>query len=324
MQPAVRFTFSLLLVLWGAILLVGCTITQQAYLQDIKVSGPMYQPPVTLAGHDSAGAFRISPRFTLNPRRTLTGTAEGHSPVGQNGQFNVDTVKGSGGWYLAEHPGNTMTFSGKNLEWDLPNYDVGLDAQYYMNNTVVWSFGVNFASSGDQSQFGGTLGLGFVGRGRGAAFRLDGGIHIQSITYDAETLVRTTTTSIFGPSTEEIGIFRDRTSDTHVDYFGSFTVNSTVENWPFDLVLNVALAKETLASFNPHTTVLEGPFIYYSFTDFRADVSVTVLSINPAISINLGESQRLQAGVRFTTWTDLQGGDPSNLIQPFVQFDLGM
>ncbi len=305
-------------MLWAA----GCTTTQQVFLQDVTVKGPMFQPPVNIARGDSAGTFRIMPRLAVYSERSLSGSIDGHSPVGTNGKFNVDTVRNSDGtWTLSDAGGNSYPYTGNNFGWNMPSFEFAVDCQYFMSNKAAFTFGASYAATGDQSQFGASAGLGISSIGRDAAFRIDAGAHLQSMSYEATTLVKTTTT-LFGSTSQEIGIFRDRDSETHLDFYGSLTINSKVEDWPADVFLSVAIARQKLTGFNPHTTVLEGPFVLYSFSDARADASATVFSLSPGVSVNLGDSQRIQVGVRYLSWTDIHNGSPSQFFSPFIQFDL--
>jgi hypothetical protein len=75
------FLFKKVLVFICPVLLSSCTtITDSLFVQDIKVRGPINQPPIKVTGRDSA-QFTISPKIFINSNKNFEGFVEGHTKV---------------------------------------------------------------------------------------------------------------------------------------------------------------------------------------------------------------------------------------------------
>jgi hypothetical protein len=149
------FLFKKVLVFICPVLLSSCTtITDSLFVQDIKVRGPINQPPIKVTGRDSA-QFTISPKIFINSNKNFEGFVEGHTKVNNEGIFQVDTiVNGNGVSYKISHGANRFDFEGKNLHWTIPDYMVGLDLDIALSPKIALSGGFSLSSKDKTNLFG--------------------------------------------------------------------------------------------------------------------------------------------------------------------------
>lgn len=305
----------------------GCVVVEKVYMQDVEVDGPIHQPPVHITRNVQEHPLSISPRISINRARNFETHVKGHSPVNSRGFYQVDTVRFSDGSIsLKERDGvNVYEFRGKNLSWSIPSAAFALDIDYALTNHLALSLGVNYSIIREQGFWGGNAGVGLFGEGQDLAFRLDGGIHWQTVSYDASTVVVSNTTSIFGTSPSYVTFFHDREKETHINVHLAFTLNTTVKNWFVNPFVQLAISEQTLVDFEP--SHLDGgvygvlvPFIQYSVDDARTDQSTTFFIGSSGVYFDLNASNRVLVGVRFIE--EIEAGMlPYTFVIPFLQFD---
>lgn len=298
----------------------ACTVSQDVYLQEIDVRGPVYQPPVFITDSAEVGEFRIAPLLSFGKAGTLDGTVDGHTKVNRNGVYQLDTTYNGNEITLQETPDtNTFTYQGKNLRWQTPEMVVGVQGDYAISRTLALAFGFRYSALRNQDFWSGNVGLGLHTTGEMVGFRLEGGVHWSPLAYDALTVV-VTRISLFGSTTEDVAVFHDIGRETNLGFYGSLTLNTRRAEWPLNLFLNVALARQRVTNYEPHTSVFVAPF-YTSvrITDVRASASATFLSVSPGVYLNFDLRQRLILGVRWTKGTDVVEG---NFLSPFIQYEI--
>ena len=306
----------------------GCTTTEYTlYLQDVNLKGPISQPPVHITSAAVEKPLRITPHiaFNTNNERTITGQIDGHSMVDGNGSFRVDTTFNFADQTVSfrERSGaNTEPFTGKNLHWITPTATFGVDVDYSLSEHWAFSFGANYSTADGEGLWGYSVGLGLFSEQPNSAIRFDAGFQWQTLLYDAETIVVTTTSS--SPTNGEVGFFRDRGKSSPMDFYGSFTFNTKHANWPVNILMQVGISKQSLAKFKP--TVREGLVVgpYAPSTivhDQRAEFSSTVVVLTPGVYIDLNTTVRLLLGTRINLQSEIKDISPGTIALPFLQFD---
>ncbi len=282
------------------ILLGGCTtVTQTIYVQNVKVDGPINQPPIHVTDKNQNESITISPKFYLNTTNTQTAGLN-HTNVNRTGNFQVDTVFNSDGtWSYKVSNTNTYQFKGRNLSWNLPSLYAGLDVDLPMSRRVSISGSFNFSNQEDINLVGGSVGLGFNSQNKNSTMRIDVGLTFQEYWYDAATVVVTETQPAFGDKTTVVSFFRDTNKNTSINPYISVTYNSDYEKSPVNFYLGLSYFGQTLFDYEPQ----KPDPIYYPFTtttvtsDTYNKVSTAYVGINPGIYTKISDNSRIMFGV---------------------------
>ena len=321
----ILFVFSFFLIL--ILTITGCspsTTTTKIYLQDIEVSGPISQLPVHITDSTVSG-ITISPRVSFNTKKTFRGKIDSHTLVNSEGLFQIDTVKNiDDTYYFIETPGaNNYPFTGKNLTWNIAEFNAALDFDFKVSRSVGFFMGTNYSVIDQKSLWGGIFGLGLMGSGKNACFRVDLGFTIQQIPYEAYTIVSVTQTSSTGTSSY-VYDYTDIGTETHFNPFLNLTLNSANPEWLFNIFIQAGYSTQTLADFTPETQVYHDPFYYENVNiteDLRGEAMVGLINITPGIFFNFGESGRVLVGTRLNWTTQTEEVDNSFYLLPMLQFD---
>jgi len=279
---------------------ISCTtIKQTLYLQEAEVIGPISQPPIHLTDSSDTPSVTFSPKFSYNTNKTLTGNVRQTTEI-----FEFDT---------------TFIPSENSLTWSMATVYAGIDIDLKVSRSFAISVGVNYSSQSNFEAWGGIVGIGLFGYDKGAAYRFDVGLNIQSMRYDAYTVVSSVTTGFFGGTDEYIAFYHDVGKSTSFNPYFNFTYNTVYKSWPVNLFINVGYSIQTLFNFEPRTS-------YYAFgtftvTDLRGNATAGFFSFTPGIYFFLGESNRILLGSRFFLETQINGADPTLFILPMIQFD---
>lgn len=282
------------------LLFISCTTTKQTlYLRQAEVTGPISQPPIHLTDSSDVPSVTFSPKFSYNTKKTLTGD------VSQSTRF---------------YGSDTIFVPSKNsLTWNMSTVYAGLDIDLLLSRSFAISLGVNYSSQSSLEVWGGTVGIGFFDYNKGSAFRFDVGLNIQSMRYDAYTIVSTVTTSFWGGEEKYVGFYWDVGKSTTINPYLNFTYNSAHKSWLVNFFINAGYSIQTLFSFEPRTSYYA--FGTYTRTDLRGSTSAGFFNFTPGIYFFIGESNRVLLGSRFFLETQINGADPTLFILPMIQFD---
>ncbi len=309
------------------LIFISCTTqttVQNIYVQDVQLKGPVNESPIVITRDTKPHQWRIIPRLEVINTKSVTGQIEGHTAVNGSGVFQVDTLRNNQGYIIGfEEPRgvNLFGFRGQNLEWKLPGVNAALDFDYALGKGFSIAFGLNYAMVGQQDFWGFRGGIGLHGEGEAAAFRLDVGAHVQSLSYDAKTVI----TSQTGASSPSVVFFSDRATDTHVNPYAALTLNSVSSAWPVNFFVQLAVNSQSLINFEPRTldeTVDRDIFGNTVITtDMRADKSVTFISVTPGLYLDITSSARFLVGARIVKQMQLEAMSSDQMVFPVVQFD---
>jgi hypothetical protein len=319
-----------LVAFWG----IGCALvaSETVYIQNAEVTAPAGHLPVRIAQDVQPGVLTLSPSVTIGSRTTTDARIPTHSPVNATGSYSVDTVTGTDG-RMSYRPGaNPYDFAGTNLTWSTPSFTAMVSADYTFTKAVALEGGVCFASMPGKDIWGGHVGLGFMSEGELFGIRLSGGVQWTPISYLVETAVETQYEYVFFSARETITTFyRDRGTAAPFGWYAGLTLNTRVRDWPLQPFINATLSKERFFSFEPSNTVLLGSSEAYSHNsiDSWAEASAVLVLLSPGVSIQVGPSQRLLIGARWTLAPDMVNADNSAMptrtwFASFVQLDFGL
>jgi len=309
-------------------LLSSCTtITDTLYVQDIKVKGPINQPPIRITGRDSF-TFTVSPKFFINSNKKYDGLIEGHTPVNSEGVFQIDTVISGGETNYKITPNvNKYDFEGENLHWSIPDYFIGLDLDIAISKKVALTGGFSLSGKDKTNLYGYRVGLGFFSASGNMGIRFDGGLIWQKYSYNASSVIVREENPDFGSSSSEIIFYKDRGYSTNLNHYLSLTLNTLYDDLPFNFLLNAGYSGQSLVDFEPHNTDDDYYHLfdpYYRVEDMRGEAYVSFINLSPGIYVNLNEWSRLVFAVRFFFELDLESSSNSNFIIPMFQFDLSL
>lgn len=326
-----RLSISLILCSKSIILffLTGCTTTQTLYVQNAEVFGPINQNAIHLTDSVETPSFTISPWFSYSTKKSMSGRIDGHSPVNENGIFQVDTFyNGSEVTYIETPGANMYSFTGENFTWYISTVTAGLNIDMALSRSFAISLGTNYSSQKNKTNWGGTLGIGLFNVSEGTALRFDAGLHFQSISYDVYTLADVKKEDIFGGSEEYILFYHDIDNSTHFDPYIYLTFNTAHKDWLVNFFINAGYSVQTLLDFEPRD--IDHDWFPLPFfvpvnttitTDFRGETTAGFFNFTPGIYFYVGESSRILVGTRFYFEVQLENVSPTTFILPMIQFD---
>ncbi|MCK5467526.1 MAG: hypothetical protein KAI99_03430, partial [Cyclobacteriaceae bacterium] len=184
------------LIIYAIIVLsivTGCTTShiptttiRTIYLQEVEVSGPINQPPIHITDSLKIPSITITPRFSYNSQTDVSGQIGYHTLVNEEGIFQVDTFYNNGTFTLKETPDvNRKRYVGQNFTWNVASVYAALDFDFQLSRNFGLFCGANYSEQNKISTWGGTCGIGLFGTSSYFAFRMDVGLNIQEIAYDA-------------------------------------------------------------------------------------------------------------------------------------------
>jgi hypothetical protein len=310
-------------------LLSSCITFEKVYLQDAEVTGPINQSPIHITDSTETPSVSLSMRFSYNPEKEIKATTEGTPPVNSQGFYQVDTFYNNGSIIYRRTPGvNTFQFQGQNLTWNFAAITTGLDFDLKLSRNFALFAGVLYSGGNNKSLWGGNAGIGVFGVSKGIAFRLDAGIQIQNIAYDAYTIAEVQSIGLFSTTDDERVFFsHDIDNATYFDPFVNFTFNTSKVDWVFNIFFNAGYSIQTLLDFEPKTY----DYLWYPFppflyeetitSDFRGETTAGFIHFTPGIYFNLSEQSRIDIGVRFFYETQLEDASQNLFILPMLQID---
>ena len=297
------------------------------HLQETSVSGPINQSPVHLTEETKTPFFTVSPRFSYKPSEQINASVSGHTPVNSAGYFQVDTVFHNEGSisFKRTQGANIYEYQGQNLTWDIASITAGIDFDARITKSFAAFAGINYSSSNSKNVWGGTAGLAILMTTSKIGLRLDAGLHIQQIAYDAYTVEIIQTAN-----TEYVIFYHDLGKSTHWDPFINFTINTVSPNAFINFFLNVGYSQQTLVGFTPkdkdETYYGDYKFFYYEgyreiIEDLRGEAIASYINLTPGIYFRVGKSSRILVGVKFFFDNGLDNTTASSLILPMLQAD---
>lgn len=313
-------------------LTVGCTTVKTLYLQDVEVTGPINQSPIHITDSTETPSVTLSMRFSYNPEKEIKAKTEGTPMVNSQGFYQVDTTYNSNGTITyTKTPGvNRYSYPGQNLTWNFAAVTAALDFDFKLTRNFALFGGFNYAGGNNKSLWGGTGGIGIFGVNNGIAFRLDAGLYIQSISYDAYTIAEIRETSFWGSSTEYVLFYHDIDKSTHFDPFANFTINTAKNDWIMNIFLNAGYSVQSLLSFEPRTLDVYWfpipPFVFNETitNDYRGETTAGFIHFTPGFYFNLSGKSRIVIGARFFYETQLNDASKHFFVLPMMQVDFSL
>ena len=294
------------------------------HLQEATVSGPINQSPVHLTEETKTPFFTVSPRFSYTDSKQVNAYVSGHTPVNSNGVFQVDTffhTDGSISFNQADEA-NIYEYDDKNLTWDVASITAGIDFDARFTKSFAAFAGVNYSSTNIRSVWGGTAGLSVLMATNKIGLRLDAGLHIQEIAYNAYTVEIVNYEYVF--------FYHDLGKSGHLDPFINLTINSASPNAFINFFLNVGYSQQTIVGFTPQDKD-ETYYSHYNLfsydrhreivEDLRGEATASYLNLTPGLFFRLGQSSRILLGVRFYFDNGLEDASESSFILPMMQVD---
>lgn len=310
-------------ILYIVFLVYSCspsTVITKIYLQDAVVSGPINQSPVHVSSNNETGVT-ISPRISINNKKSLRGKVDNHTLVNSQGVFQVDTIFNTDGtFYFQETPGvNRYPYTEKNFLWNIAEVNASLDFDFKISKSFALFAGGNYSVVKQKSIWGGLFGLGLMNQG----FRFDIGLSIQEIPYEASTVITVTETGTSGTSSY-VAQYLDASTETCFNPFVNLNVNSNNPEWLFNIFLQAGYAAQTLLNFEPKTSAYHNPFYYENVNiteDLRGEATAGIINLTPGVYFNFGDTGRVLLGTRLLWITQIEDIDNQFYLLPMLQFD---
>ena len=316
-----------LLFAWMTLCLVlaGCnTVTQTIYLQNVEVNGPVNQPPLHVTNDQKKGDVTLTADFNFNTNKQVSGRIERHSPVNKFGFYQIDTISSTDSWRYSQATGNVYNYDGKNLEWNIPELSVNINADFCVSNHLALALGLNYSVQNQRDLLGGNAGLGIYSQQGNGAFRIDVGVLWQTMAYSASTVVITLDTPYRGSTDTTISFFQDNSTSRNFNPYIMFTYNSTFKESQVNFFFNLAYFSQTILDFEPSSPNPE----FYPFgttlirSDQRGEATAVFVSGAAGVYIDLNDITRLSIGARVFHETQIEEASKSLYVMPVFQIDM--
>jgi len=310
----------------------GCGESREVtlYLQDLKVKGPVSEPPVHITKDPEAHSIQITPRVWGIVRRVSTGAIDGHSPISSTGVFRVDTLRNPDGGIYFRDPGgiNNIDFTGSNFTWSYPRSGGGLDIDLSLSERWAISFGATYSLVDSKGLWGYRAGLGLRQQKGNLGYRLDVGWQWESLAFESRTLAADRALS---QSSSTIVFYRDKGTSTTGNFYASLTLNGANPEWPVNPFIQIGFSRQTLQDYKPTGQQQEvwivPPFFLIpanqlvTVNDLRGKFESTRIQVTPGAFFELDPTFRLVVGARLSIETGIEDLSEPVLFTPFLQID---
>lgn len=312
----------------GCLLVAGCTTSEvtQTFVKNATVAGPVVTPPVHVVTQDTKNSITMTGFLTLQGGEQQRGYVSGSPPGSVSWLYPVDTLRLPDG-----RQSLVRRVPEYNLIWNLPDMAAGLHVDMTWQSTAV-SLGVSLSAASGSTLFGWSAGLGLFGGDSGAVrVRFDAGLFGQAMNYDAFSVAVSTSKSSwpFGSTTSvDTAYYHDVHSASSLGYYGSFSLNSAVEEWPVNVFLQGSCVVQKLLGYTPMTRTttnwLVPLFLPVQLETSSEEVSTkpVLLGVTPGVYIKPSRSLLLLVGVRFMFDVSDTLLDTGQIVIPFVQMSL--
>jgi hypothetical protein len=307
-----KLIFSLSVLLYYG----GCS-TQEIFIQDLQVAGPLNQTPIHYTDGDSTRRFRLSGRISFPQDRNLSGRIDKHTYVNAKGVMQVDTIHdGSSLSYQYYANNNPYMFSGNNLGWSVPSSNYAVDMSYLLSSHWVFDAGVDYSRISQSEYLSEHIGFGVNTYDENFAFRADFGVRFSEVSYDLSYVVLTYSgDSQPNPGEADVRFGEYSGKNNNVDLYYGIMLNSKKSDWPVNVFLKAAVDREELVDYTIPT------FWNYANNSPNASYSATLIDLTPGLSLQVDPSLRLNAGVAFIWNLSLLNEEKPAYVVPVIQFD---
>lgn len=307
-------------------LVEGCAVVKQSvFLQNTEISGPINQPALHITENQKKNTITFSPNIFINTQKNYKGQVNGHTNVNSSGVFQIDTIyNGDGTVNYKESPENKYVYSGQNLNWSLPNVQVGFQIDVALFDHLAVSGGLNYSESNRDKLISGNAGIGFFTDKDNSAVRFDIGMLFQNTFYTTSSVVITTISPAFGSDKSYVSFFRDRGNSTATDFFSTFTYNTTGRDNLVNFYFSLGYFGQTIMNYKPENMNSgEYPFSNNNIEqDTRGDVFTSFLYFAPGVYKDFEDWGRISIGIRLLKETKISNSSNSLFVVPAAQFDM--
>ena len=291
-----------LIVLGFSLIMYGCgTVEETLYLREAEVIGPLTPAPIHITDTTDIPSITISPTFSYNTQNNFTGSIAEFTTLS-----GLDT---------------SFIPSDNSLTWNVATVNAGINFDLKLLRGFALTFGVNYSGQQNFDAWGGNFGIGFFSYSKGTAFRMDAGLQIHSMQYDAFTVSKIVVTDFWGDREEYISFYNDIGESTHFDPYVTLTFNTAYKNWPVNIFINGGYVVQTLFSFTPENPYYVYPTFTYQKSDKRGSSTAGFIALTPGIYFNITDVTRMVAGCSFYIDTQISDANPNYFILPMMQVD---
>lgn len=309
-------------------LITGCMnmlVQEEIFIQNVSVAGPVNHPNIMVTQKNQSEKITISPKLFFN--NTTMIRARIKSPnVDAYGIYQVDTVfEDNGKWHFRESNKNRYSYNGVNMTWEMPDFSSGFDFDLPLGKKTSLNGGVQYSVKDGTGLMGGTLGLGYFNVTNTSAIRFSFGVNLQEYLYNAQTIVITRVSSLWGMGEEETTVlfYHDIDKSSKLNMYMNITYNTDSEDLPVNFFLGGSYFGQTLLNYSPSSPNREVyPWGEKFTTDTRSEAATSFLSLSPGLYIKLSDSNRLLFGANIMKeMGGLSEISQQVIVMPFVKMD---
>jgi hypothetical protein len=291
------------------LLLIGGCASVTTNLQSVSLTGPLHQPAIHLNRTADDPGLRISPWLTAYAQPEWNSRISGHTMVNSAGVYQVDSTVSSSGTQYYENPSNQYYYKGQNFKWQLPGVSagVGFDLDLTRSLSVILGLGMSTVEAG--AFWSAQAGVGYSFGNERFAGRVEGVFTWETIGSVAQYVRRT---HYFSSNRTEVEFFSVEDRRTRSGNYVALTLQSTDRDFAF--FAQGAFGFQEVASLLLQSSSNTSDDDYIKKFGF--------VSLTPGVAYRVGANERLIAGVRFTSNTEIEEADNTFLIAPLVQLEI--
>ncbi|MGD8778186.1 MAG: hypothetical protein PVH88_04415 [Ignavibacteria bacterium] len=305
--------------------LIGCTPSVTINrVQGVKTEASSINIPVKITQNKEKRPGVISTYVMFNGNKTKESYIEGHTDVNQNGKFIIDTLEQIGpiAYQFEETEGdNDYIFDGNNFIVKNPDFELGFEIDYALTNFLALTGGGNICKYDNKAFLGGNFGFGFFKETENLGFRMDIGWESKHTRSEATFVMHD---KDFVDGKREGVIYKIARSESFIDPFASFTLNTKKAEWPVNLFFNFQLGYKTYYDYSLQRIDIADVFFAPLLNKYQFDVGEfekekDYKSFGFGLYYNVGDYGRIIIGAWHNTFDD--EGDDFTETNTFIQYN---
>ena len=263
-----KFSMYFILILF-ALYLFSCVETK-VFVQQVDIQGPMVQPMTKVTENKNADAVETSFRVLFNSKKKIDINTNGHTYVNENGVYEIEEVPNE--IYYLEYIGDNLhQFKGNNTNWNVPEFQLGLNLDIPVTNKFAFTTGFDYSNINSSSYWNGNFGIAFINEYKNSALRFDG---ILNITYLRTSVDFVETIKHSWDDFKYVYFHNKVVSGTNTDFKFMATFNTKNSKFPLEFFANIVLGsqrffKSTVESINDDVITLDNNPVIFGFGVFK-------------------------------------------------------
>jgi hypothetical protein len=307
------------------LLLMSCAqiIETRAYLREANILVPVNQPPMQPIDTSMAGKIIISPGFSFNPTKSISGEVES---LGSSSEKKVIRNQSESGLSVNSfnNTASALYIEPGDLTWKFPQFSTRMDFDFIASKFLVIPFGIDLSVGDNESLYGFNAGLGFYTTDKSTTIRFDAGVVFQSTSFETRITVIQTYDPFIGSTQTDTFYLFGKDKSTYLNPYIGLTINSAREANVVDYFLNISYFAQNLLNYDAFKHDPNYPYwdYYDRYQRTKFDITAGIINVFPGITMKLRDNLRLLGGVRMLFVTEIIDNSKSFFAVPVLKLNL--